>query len=503
MLKVNSRTQVSATDEAHITTKNISALLVLKLLQYPFLFLFIFTIPRLMGPTTYGNYALFISIVMIASSITDFGRASEIFSRFVPEFESNQRPKDRNKIFGNIIFLQNIITVIGGIVFFFVYYFSFTDQFPFAYIILVLCIIFIRNNYSVFYAFLFGLNDLAKSNAVVPLRRVLSLVGVLVLYHYFGFVGAIVSTLLVDLCLATPAVYWTRAYFSRRCLNFDLGFMKPYLRYGVVFYFSAGLFTVWQKIGNILIERLTHDARQVAIFDIPNQLFTLMLAFIIAISFAFAPIFTKFNLDDKLPKLMKWSSLSVKYLGVLCTIIFLGFAINGEQLITLAVGSEYGESYLNGVIQLTGLFPLVVAYQGVLFSIVYKQPKKYFISLVVSIACFIISAWVLIPIYKTIGCAASVAVSCLVHAVFMYFSFHRFLSACLPNFLKTIGFGAIFLLVIRTEYSFLGGLALFVGITIGYIAILFIGKVLTVDECKDIFRSLRKKPTPVESGGPL
>ena len=486
------------TDEARVTARNLSALFVMKVIQYPFLFLFLVFVPRLMGPEIYGKYALFISIVMIATSLTDFGGPSEIFGRFVPEFEIHRKPNEIKKLFGNILFLQNTISLLAGTALIATLYLNYKERFSIIYFIFVLFIVIVRNNYSVYYSFLYGLNDLFKSNFLVPLRRILSLIFLLVLYHYFGFLGAVASTLGVDFCLAMPALYWTRNYFSRNCIDLDMKFLKPYLSFGAVFYLSGGLFTIWQKLGNIFIERMTHSTREVAIFDIPNQLFLLVIAFILAFNFALAPILTKLSLDGKGYKVSKWSSMAAKYMGILCTITFFGFAITGERLLDIAVGSDYSGSYKNGVIQLAGIFPLIVVYLGVLFSMVYKEQFKYFASLVIAILFFVIAAIILIPRYGSTGCAIAMTISCFAQAVVMFYLFKERLVLCLPALFKTIGFGLIFLLLLWMKQGLAISIMVFAGATVLYILLLFASKVLTTEEFHDILRAMRKKREPLD-----
>ena len=82
---------VLTTHEASVTTKNISTVTLLKVGQYPFLIASMMLIPRLMGPATYGEYALLISIITMTASLIDFGGGTDMFGRFVPEFEVLRR----------------------------------------------------------------------------------------------------------------------------------------------------------------------------------------------------------------------------------------------------------------------------------------------------------------------------------------------------------------------------------------------------------------------------
>lgn len=488
---------MNITDEARVTTRNLSALMILKVTQYPFLFLFFVIVPRMMGAESYGEYALFVSIVMIGASVTNFGEASEIFGRFVPEFESRGQPEEIRKLFGNMIFLQNLINLVAMVSLLMLLRFLYSDMFPLTYVILILVIIAVRNNYSLYYGLLFGLNDMARSNSMLPLRRVLSLVLVVVLFQYFGVAGAIASTLVVDICLTLPAVHWTRKYFSFRHAEIDWKFMKPFLHYGLVFYVSGGLFTVWQKLGNVFIDRMTHNTTEVAIFDIPNQMFVLMAGVILPFLFALAPIFTKLLLEGKEHKLSKWSSIAGKYMGILCTATFFGFAVCGKQFFSRVLGPGFGGSYVNGVIQLAGMFPFVVASMGILFSMVYKRPGQFLGALGAAIASFAIAAVVLIPEHGATGCAVSMVVSCFVLGAAMYICFRDALRRPVVDLGKTIGFGMVFLPLLWLKLELAMSLVAFTAAMAIYVLILLGARVLSMEEFRTIREAIRKKTEPL------
>src|SRR5690242_15940392 len=106
------------TREAHATIKNISTVALLKLAQYPFLALTIVLVPRLMGTTDYGEYALLTSIITVAGALIDFGAGAEMFGRFIPEFQVTHRPDAIRKLVSNILGMR---TLIGALAIFVLY----------------------------------------------------------------------------------------------------------------------------------------------------------------------------------------------------------------------------------------------------------------------------------------------------------------------------------------------------------------------------------------------
>jgi O-antigen/teichoic acid export membrane protein len=95
-------------EEAAITTKNISLVAFLRFAQYPFLISSAILIPRMMGPEIYGDYALLLSIMIIVSSLLELGRG-EIFGRFIPEFHARCQLADIPRFSSRFLGLKSFI----------------------------------------------------------------------------------------------------------------------------------------------------------------------------------------------------------------------------------------------------------------------------------------------------------------------------------------------------------------------------------------------------------
>src|SRR4030095_10778961 len=97
-----------ATTEAILTTKNLVSVALFKVAQYPFLLLYMITIPRMMGPELYGQYALLVSIIAIVPAWTDLGM-TKIYGRFVPELRLHNNVAAVAKFSSYLLALKAII----------------------------------------------------------------------------------------------------------------------------------------------------------------------------------------------------------------------------------------------------------------------------------------------------------------------------------------------------------------------------------------------------------
>jgi len=481
------------TKEASVTTKNISTVVLLKIAQYPFLALAAMLIPRIMGPEVYGEYALLLSIIAITASLVSLG-LTEIFGRFIPEFENRGESANIKRLSSNFLTLKGAIDIISCIILFLVLHFVFGDRFSDTYFLLIIAILLANDWGYVPYSLLFGLNKLGKFASRDLIRRAMSLILILILFHYYGLLGAIMSTLLVEVFFTALTFFWTREYFRIEDFRVDWSFLKPYLSFGFIFYISWALLNLWQRLGNPMIEYMTNDATEVALFDIPNQIFLLTATFTLVVICSFVPIFTKLLLAQKEAKLINWSSLIMKYTGILCTMIFWAYVLAGADLIPIIIGSEYKDIFPNGIVLLLGIFPMIFAQLGILFSIVYKEPRRYFLALCFAFSAFLLGSILLIPRYASMGCSIATFISCVVLALVIYIYFRDKFHLCLMDGLKTIALGLIFVPFLFIRGNLFTNLLLVVCSVLGYIVLLFVSRVLNLIEVREIFQAIRHRP---------
>jgi O-antigen/teichoic acid export membrane protein len=481
------------THEASVTTKNISTVTLLKVAQYPFLILSLMFIPRIMGKEVYGEYALLISIITMTASLIDFGGGTDIFGRFVPEFQVQGQPERIAKLSSGILALKGIIDLFTVLVLFPILYLSYGTRFSGSYFLLVVAIVLVRDWQTVPYALLFGLNRLVWFASQDPMRRALSLVFILLLFHYFGLFGAVLSTFVVECCLGVFAFYWTHSYFSLRDFRVDLNFLKPYISFHAFFYISAFLLNAWQRLGNPLIASMAKDSAQISLFDIPNQIFLITATFTLVVIASLTPIFTKLLLIGKEGKIAAWSRLILKYTAVFCVMTLSGFLLAGRDLIPLIIGPAYREIFPNGVVLLSAMFPMSIVQLGQVFSVVYKRPGIYLKALCGAISTFLVISVMLIPSHASMGCSIATLTSCIVLAALMCLSFGSKLIPCLADSFKVIALGGILAAFLPFRGTLVTNLLLVVCMAVTYCLLLFATRVLNLREVKEVIQALKHK----------
>jgi O-antigen/teichoic acid export membrane protein len=392
------------TPEARTTTQNISLVALLRALQYPFLLLSAMLVPRFMGPDAYGQFALLLSLLIIASSFVDLG-IGDICGRFVPEMHV-QGDEQRIKALGsNLLGLKIALDTLAVLLLLGLMVLLYGDRYPFSYFMVIGAILFVVDLGAVPYYIVFGLNQLGKYALREPLKRLLSPGLTLVSFYYFGLFGALASTLLVEIGLALTYFWWSKPHLERPRLRIDFGFLAPYLRYGSVFYISWILLALFQKLGNPLIQSATGSHAEVAAFDIANQMFWTAFAFIQGILGAFVPIFTRLLLTGRESKIAVWSSIAVKYMTILCLVPVWGFLWLAPDIVPMVLGPGYTGVIPNATVLLPAIVLVTFAQMGVVFSAVYKRPGNVLRALCLTLVAFLATAIPLTLSFGSFGCA--------------------------------------------------------------------------------------------------
>ena len=167
-------------EDAKKTAGNISSAFFVRVARYPFLLLFIALIPRMIGASDYGKYALIVSTLMLISELCTLG-IGVVFGRFIPELIiKNQKTKlERLVSFYLILWLIlcGILAFLGAIG-----YFTINMQDKEVSVFLIVYFALISEILSlILFALLYGLNYVGKSNVINLFRSSFRLIFILAL----------------------------------------------------------------------------------------------------------------------------------------------------------------------------------------------------------------------------------------------------------------------------------------------------------------------------------
>jgi O-antigen/teichoic acid export membrane protein len=288
---------------------------------------------------------------------------------------------------------------------------------------------------------------------------------------------------------------WGWRYLSFKDLRLDLKFLKPYLQFGFMFYISNGVMIIWQKVGNPIVAYLTTDSSEVALFDIPNQIFLITTSFLLVTIGYLVPIFVHLLATGKEEKLVTWSNLLLKYIFAMSTMMVGGFLIAGHELIPILIGRQYSSIYPNALVLLMGTFPMIVVQLGYVFCIIYKKARQYLFAVACALLAFVASAFVLVPPLASLGASLAMLLSTGVAAFALGVIFWRQVKPCLQEGLQVALLGGVFIPFWFLRHNLIIDLLLAIAAGILYLLILLISRKLRIEEMAQVIQAIRPRPS--------
>lgn len=475
--------------EAHITARNLSRVIFLRALQYPLLILFVLIVPKMMGPEIYGKYAFFASIFAILGASTRLG-TEETFGRFIPEFTLKQDKLKINKLLHHILFLRATILIILGLSLLSIFSIFLKWEDIKLYLIIVIATL-VLGIEGTLYNLLYGLNYITKFTMRDLIRKIFNLLFIIVMFKYFDLFGAVLALLISEFIVLIIALYWTNDYLDFINFKLDIAFLRQYLKFGSQFYITSLILIFLQYLGNPLIQFLSKNTSEVAFYDLANQIYLTLSSFMFFIFSAMIPIFSTLLVKNREDKIIKWSSLILKYTGIISIIIFSSILLIGYDLIIIIFGDEYIKVYDNLVILLIGLFAYLISLIGIVYSIIYKQPKKYLIAIIISFITYLMVSLLLIPEYASIGSSTAILFSTLTLAILFYLQFNHQFKALLNPFLKVVLLGLILITFFYYKTTSINNLQLFFLYLSFYLTMLILLKYITIYELRELINALK------------
>lgn len=480
-------------NEASVTARNISKVVFIRILHYPLLLIFVLIVPRMMGPELYGKYAFMFSLLVILLQFTRFG-IEEIFVRFIPEFKTKNEIIKINDLLLNTLIFRTIILILVSIIFSILSFYFTPQGYEKIFFIIIAISLPLRGIAEILYALLFGFNDLEKYASQDLFRRFLNLILIIVLFNYFGFIGTMISILIISLFLLTIAILWTKKYFYLNKFRFNINFLLPYLKFGFVFYITSGFLIIIKASGNNLIEFFTKNSKEIAFFDISNNIYLISAQSMFFLFTALIPIFTQLLLKRREDKINKWSSLILRYTTIISVLIIGSIFLIGPELINFMFGAEYRKVFPNLIILFLGIFPSLIAWSGNIFCIIYKNPKKFLLAKSLSLSGFLAFSILLIPQYASIGASIAILGSATIESIAMYILFRKNMSIILKeDYLKIIFLGFILIPFIFLRSGVAANFSLVLIFAITYLILLFTARLLSITEINEIIKAIKQK----------
>lgn len=481
------------TEDTRKTVGNLSSTFLIRFARYPFLAIYIVTIPRMLGAANYGKLAFIISILMLAAEVLTFG-IPRVFGRFIPEYILNDEYQKVERLVSAYFvfeFIIGIILAVASVILFF----SINQLKNEIFSIIFLYLALISEVFSsILFSVLFGLNYVGKSNSVNLFRTVFRLILFLILYPIFGFTGVLFSLFLTPLFSSLYAFYSIRKVFKFQLRKPVIKEFIPKLKFGIVIFTPTLLFLFQQQIGPAFLKSFSLSNSEVGFFDLANQGFLVIYGLAITGFETLIPISSKFQVTGKQKKSIDWLFTLLRYILPILIIIIVGFYLFGKLLIAKILGNQFVSIYPIALIILLSTPIWLIGQLGYVRSVVLSKPRPYFISSLLSTMVFILAGIFFINKLGAIGLAITIVLSAITYSAnisYLYKEVLHVLGAIIKKFSPSL---ILFLPIILFSFENIG-----IRILVFLISIfLFLGlliklKIINMNELKEISFAFRKK----------
>ena len=475
-------------DEAQIAVRNVGLLIAQRGVFALGSFLFAILVPRMMGPGTYGRYALLLSLSTWFILLRDPG-LNQIMGRFIPQFRFQGDLEGLRKLFNNLLAVSLVCGVLAASLYLLLTALWLTDL-DLLLLATMASTVIVRACSHPFFSLCLGLNQAARWGMNDIINRWASLAFLLSGFYLAGLQGACLGLLMAELIALSIGVWWGRSHFSWSEMRLDISYLMPYLRFGLIFYVSHLMIAASYHSGAVLVRFFYNDYVQVGYFGLAFSVFLTAAIAIPQFTLAFAPFMTTLLGQGKTEELRQWTEHLIKWLAAAGVLVVFGVLLLGNDMIPLILGATYRPVATNLLPLSLTLFPFALNSVATLLTLLYNRPKVALAAAGIRLAAFWVLGFPFVAWWGSFGGCLAVLGASSLSAAYSTRRMQESMSYSLQRWLLAIGLGGLFLPLVWLRSSWMVNLALYGLFIFGYIIFLFFLRVITIREVRALWQAM-------------
>jgi len=454
--------------------------LIWKLIEYMGLACFIVLVPQMMGPDSYGSFAVLLSLFGLFIMISGLG-AFLAFGRFIPEYEARKEKLKTKALFMQLLIIKTAVVGLLSVFFLFI----FPRLLPETSSLTVVCgagAFFFGAIGATFYQLFYGLNSMNKLLTREALSKPILIVVFIALGGGHDLERAAFALLIAQAGLFLLGLFWARSYFTFKKSDLHFSLLFSHLRFGLLF-FVANLFlmAVWRG-GEVVVLLFSGKTSEVAFFNIANAVMMTFYFLIGQLTVLLVPSLTKLYVSGKKEKMDALLGYSLKYLTIFSFLILIAVYTLGEWGVEKIMGEQYQPVVKNFKMLSFALFPAALVHTGLSLAMIHNQPYKFFRITIGAMVTFIVVAAFLVPRLGSYGASVAVALALGSAGVIALFQFSMGEVLIFARFWRLVFFSllTVIFVILATSVPLLMGLFAL----IFYLLFLFLGNVISIRDYK-------------------
>ena len=340
-------------DDAAATVRNATLVVVQRGAQTVGGFCFAALVPRLMGPEVYGRYALVVSVAFWFALVSGLGFANAT-TRYIPQFLARHDVAGLRRFVGNLLTLRVASALVAAAAYL-ILALAWWGELDVVVLVLMTVAVFLQGVSGYLFSLFLGLNRAERWAAGDTVRRWLLLALVIPGFQVGGLRGAAGAVAVSELLVLGLGIAWSQLPRAPSDLKPDIGFLSPYLRFGLVFLVIQLLYVAFQGSGEALVRLVSGTYADVGYFSLSHGLYLVGAALLPQIVLAFAPLLSRLLHQGNAAKATEWSSRLARIFAAGGVVAVFGALFLARPYVPLLVGDGYGPVAAN-------LLPLSLAF---------------------------------------------------------------------------------------------------------------------------------------------
>jgi O-antigen/teichoic acid export membrane protein len=482
----------------HTAVRNLGLLLILRGLLVAGGVVVAAVVPRLMGPTGYGQVALLVALSFWFTLAASLG-FTQVMGRHVPHFGQTGDDKGLRAFFGNLLAIRMAAGLLAAGLYLAATTTWLRDLDAVAMAILAGAV-FVRAPAGLFFSFYLGLNQAARWGIADIVRQWGTLAFMLPGYLVSGLRGAALGVLLAELVVLLVGLIGARPFLTWAAIRIDLHGVAPYLRLGLIFYVSDLVLAAFERSGEALVRATCGDYAEVGFFGVAYSAYLTAAVGLPQIALAFAPLLTILRLEGDRAAVRLWIERLLKWQALGSVVMVLAAVLIGRDLVPLVLGSAYRPVAANLILLATGLVALSLTSAANLSALTHDRPAVALVAAVLRLGTFWLLGLSFAGRWGSWGASLAVLGAVVAQAGFFTWRMRKVVGYSLRRWAWVVGLGVIFLPLGLLRSSPAVDAALFGVFVMGYGGLLFSLRLVTVDELGVMWRAVRR-PSPAASDG--
>jgi O-antigen/teichoic acid export membrane protein len=404
-------------DDAATTVRNATLVLVQRGAQTVGGFCFAALVPRLMGPEAYGRYALVVSVAFWFALVSGLGFVNAT-TLYIPQFLARRDRAGLRRFVGNLLTLRVASAIVAAAAYL-VLALAWWRELDSVVLVLMSVAVFLQGVSGYLFSLFLGLNRAQRWAVGDTVRRWLLLALVIPGFQVGNLRGAAVAVVVTELVTLGLGISWSELPREAVNLKPDVGFLSPYLRFGLAFLVIQLLYVAFQGSGEVLVRLVLGLYTDVGYFSLSHGLYLVGAALLPQIVLSFAPLLSRLRHEGQASQAIVWSSRLARIFAAGGVVGVFGALFLARPYVPLLIGRGYGPVAVN-------LLPLSLAFLAHtlgsvtgLLALVHERSGAALVSAVTRLAVFWALGTPLTARWGSLGTCAGLLAAVSIHSVML------------------------------------------------------------------------------------